>query len=251
LITYLPTARPDDTASDVKPLPKRPSRANEYITLFTEADVTWCRPWPNTAIEHTNGAHYYKGTMLNLTCYAHNDIPEPPDGPGLSSPVDIWVKTGDNGCYINENDLKSAEISFEDTLNICLNPPGPYPLGGNRPPTAEEQQAAALPAASNSSSTEKAPPFVVIPRPTDAQPPAAPPAYNNSSPYFENSAPVFPNPSLIPALPLQPSPVHPLQPTATNGTNPSVGPYVPTKAENATKTVPRRRADRSAMKKLV
>lgn len=285
-ITHVSTARPlnvgEKSVASTKPLPNKANRGNEFITIYTDADVTWCRPWPNTAVYHTNSAHFYRGTMLNLTCWVHNDIPEPEDGPGLSSPADIWVKTSDNGCYINENDLRSAEIVFEDQLNLCR-APGPHQTAGSNRPESQGEQAVAFPPISNSSSAESVPPFIVVPPssnlppsnnqpPTNNLPPYIPPVnnnppvvnlppvsntptLNNSSPYFQNSAPVFPNPSLIPSLPQKPSPTAFALPIATpanlNGGIPSIS--VPSKSENGTKTSGRRRyvQDRNSSGRLI
>ncbi|KAF2404414.1 hypothetical protein EJ06DRAFT_518822 [Trichodelitschia bisporula] len=100
-----------------------------FITLVTDADVTWCRPWPNTAYWPANHLKLYRGTVLNLTCWSPTDVPEPDNGPGLSQPWDIWVKSYDTGCWINENDLSAAKVVFEDVLQPCRRK-GPWDLGG-------------------------------------------------------------------------------------------------------------------------
>jgi hypothetical protein len=226
------TAYPQSTALDDIELDiPSPKLLEASITIITDADVTWCRPWPNTAVHHHNSAQFYKGTPISLTCWLPNDIPEKENGPGLSKPIDIWVKTGDMGCYINENDLRSANINFEDTLHLC-GQAGPHPLSGNRP----EELTTVL-------NSNKPPPLTNAPAvmtPPSANPPK-PPVYDNNpslnpnpsavapnlattiiasplatklpspgiglptninqpspKPLYDNAPPVFPNPSLVP-----------------------------------------------------
>jgi hypothetical protein len=117
-----------------------------------------------------------------VTCWVPNDIPETEDGPGLSDPIDIWVKTGDTGCYINENDLRSANINFEDTLHLC-GPSGPHPLSGNRP-----EDLTTAPKPNGPSPISNSPAAVIPPSPSTPKPPV-----------YDNKPPLHPNPSAIPA----------------------------------------------------
>jgi hypothetical protein len=61
----------------------------------------------------------YKYTELNLTCWVPTDVTTDAYGNAYADARDIWVKTGRQGCYINENDLKAAQIDFENALRRC------------------------------------------------------------------------------------------------------------------------------------
>jgi len=209
------------TALDNEPVVSPPSATKpEYITIFTDADVTWCRPWPNTAIHPQNSVNFYKGTPLNLTCWTPNDIPG--TEAGISDPLDIWVKTEGNGCYINENDLRGAELNFEDVLGLC-GAPGPHKLAGNRP-----------------DSTTPRPPALPFPPPSPL-PPASP------LPQAAPNPPASPLPPATPeVLPLpvaQPTPSVEV-PKYANGSQPLVSPKnapEPLKSTNGTKISSMRR----------
>jgi hypothetical protein len=119
------TSSPKSTTS-----PNATQPLKDYVTVKTDADVTWCRPWPNTVITTPSALHIYKLTELNLTCWVPTDKPVGANGTAQPDAHDTWVKTGTQGCYINENDLKASQLDFEFILRPC-DAPGPYPLQPN------------------------------------------------------------------------------------------------------------------------
>jgi len=174
----LPNSDEDYIPPHTKPSEAKPN----FLTIFTDADVTWCRPWPNTAIHPQNSVNLYKGTPVILSCWTRNDKPRLDQyEAGESEPWDIWVRTEGHGCYINENDLRSANIDFENRLRVCTIA-GPHLLAGNRPDTTVP-----MPEAPPSPLPPVAPLPAVIP--AAPQPPASP------------LPPPAPAPPVAPAIP--------------------------------------------------
>jgi hypothetical protein len=129
--------------------PDAPKGLRDYVTIITEADVTWCRPFPNTVIPAL-GLQFFKWTALNLTCWTTTDRTVTPDGKTTKDAPDIWVKTGAQGCYINENDLRAPDVNFPQFLQKCKANNGPHPLEPNPGPQVSPKPTPVQPAAASS-----------------------------------------------------------------------------------------------------
>lgn len=228
----------------------KPSTRKSSLTILTDADVTYCRPFPNIALHPKQGTTYGRGTSLKLTCWTYNDTPgsavkefgpkereseqkesEPKhreeEGDGKEEPRDIWVKTGSYGCFINENDLGSWNIDFEEELGYCA-APGPHRLSGNRPVGGEVDPSLMKPEFGEiwpplSANGPPNPGFTIAPGmsagPLAPEPPASPlPPVSPPSPV----SPLQPAPPLAPVQPALPMPLPPIIPAVTLPAPPKV-----------------------------
>jgi hypothetical protein len=146
-----------------------PKGLRDYVTIITEADVTWCRPFPNTVIPAL-GSQFFKWTALNLTCWTTTDRTVTRDGKTTKDAPDIWVKTGAQGCYINENDLRAPDVNFPQFLQKCKTNNGPHPLEPNPGPQVGVKPTPAQPAAVSSASpasTTKSAEVALVPKPVE------------------------------------------------------------------------------------
>ncbi|KAF2669405.1 hypothetical protein BT63DRAFT_413840 [Microthyrium microscopicum] len=166
---YQPGSQPPDLN---KPL--------NHLTVITAADVTWCRPWPSIHPLTNNALHLYKWTELNLTCWVNTDMRPRNYNSGRQEHSDIWVKTGSQGCYINENDFGLPNIRFDQILRACQ-PPGAHPLEpnpGGRPTASPYANQTAKPSQATPKTTSiplwttaspKAQPTIILPDPKSSE----------------------------------------------------------------------------------
>jgi hypothetical protein len=91
-----------------------------FLNVAVSADVAWCRPWPNTVISTSNVLQMYKYSPVTITCWVPTDLTIGVNGEIQPDAKDVWFKTGKQGCYINENDIRfTQEVNYENQLHKC------------------------------------------------------------------------------------------------------------------------------------
>jgi hypothetical protein len=92
----------------------------DSLRVAVAADVAWCRPWPNTVIRTSNVLQLYKYSPVTITCWVPTDLTIGTNGQVQPDAKDVWFRTGNQGCYINENDIRfSQEVNYENQLHRC------------------------------------------------------------------------------------------------------------------------------------